>query len=244
MQPRRIGTVGTGLALVGGLLIAGEVMAIANGFGPFFSVVSAGYFMAAGAGYLVYRRIQTERAEPAAQIEAMAEAPPAAVVPPEPVESRAVARHSDLLQGLPDESVAAVLALARWTSAPAGCRLAEAGTEGDNVYIIVDGHVQLTGHSDVGEVTVRIAEEGESFPLAALLGSGTLVTSATAMTDLLAYAIPRKHLIALCADRPDIGMTLYAQVAEILGDRYRSTLARHMTGVGNAVRQPEIWANV
>ena len=96
----------------------------------------------------------------------------------------------------------------------------------------------------MGELTVRIAGPGESLPLAALIGDGTLLTTALAFSDLRALVLPRERLLTLCAERPDIGMQIFLAVAEILGNRYRSTLHRLTESMDKVVEQTELWANV
>lgn len=235
----QFGRIEIALAGIAGLLIAGGSAAVLGRLGPYVTIVALAYFLAVGAASAVYRRARIE-ATAVAEAERQAPAGWVSTV----YNDYSVARSSDLLSGLTDEQAAEVLEIAQWHAIPAGTPLAVAGAPGEWVYIIINGAVELTARSSVGEVTVRIARGGEALPLAAILGTGELVTSATAMTDLIALAIPRLRLLALCGERPQIGMTIFRTTAEILTERYRSTLRRHLEGVSDAVRQPELWANV
>ena len=51
--------------------------------------------------------------------------------------------------------------------------------------------------------------------MAALLGSGTLITSVKAMTDLEVLAIRRLRLRELCSAVPRLGMRTYEAVADV-----------------------------
>lgn len=242
MVKPKFGRVEAVLVGIAGILIAFELGAIQIGLGPQFTVVSLGYFLATGAGYLIYRHA-TAGANVVLQAEGQS---PAMVAAPGAIGTtdRSVARSSDLLRALTDQQAEEVLALARWEWVPAGTPLAKEAAQGEWVYIIVNGMVQLTGRSGIGELTVRIAGAGEAFPLAALLGEGLLVTSATAMTDMTVAAISRWRLLSLCTDNPEMGMRLFAIIADLLATRYRSTLSRHLSGLGDVLRQPDVWANV
>jgi CRP-like cAMP-binding protein len=110
--------------------------------------------------------------------------------------------------------------------------------------MVLEGQVQLTTSSPRGEITVRIAGPGESLPLAALLGSGKLITTAYAMTDLRGMEIPRDKLRELLLQQPAIGMKVYQAMADILGGRYQNTLTRLVGTMEHALRQADVFANV
>ena len=63
---------------------------------------------------------------------------------------------------------------------------------------------------------MRVAGPGESFPLAALLGSGTLITSGEAITEMDVLAIPVAELSALCEREPALGSHVYRSAARSL----------------------------
>lgn len=240
--PMRIGKMEVALVAFAAVFIILDAAAVLAGIGPYFVLVTLAYLMVAATVYAIVKR--GEAPAPAGQ----AAAPlatrarqPAAV--PAPEEFR-VARRSDLLATLGEAEASAVLALGHWECIEAGTPLAEAGTPGKAVYVMTAGQVELTGRSDIGEVTVRVCGPGEAFPLAALLGDGTLLTSAVAMDDVHAFVVGRDALLAWCAREPAAGMRLFAAVAELLAWRYRSTLALRLRGVEAAIRQPELWPNI
>ncbi|MBI4197706.1 MAG: GNAT family N-acetyltransferase [Chloroflexi bacterium] len=150
----------------------------------------------------------------------------------------------DIFKNLSREQRAKVISLSSPTRVPAGWELGKAGHPGDYLFIIMEGQAELTVHSDFGEVTVRVAQKGESLPLAALLGSGALITSITAMTEMEVLAIPRSRLVELCLHIPAIGTVVYANMAEILAGRYKVALGMFTSTTQRAKEVAGLWANV
>lgn len=139
-----------------------------------------------------------------------------------------VFRQIDAFSDLSAEQIDRVVALGRRLQVAAGERLGAAGELGANMFLILEGEAHLTTHSEVGEISVRIAQPGEAFPLAALLGSGSLITSGEALSDMEVLAIPRSDLLLLCSREPEVGMRLYAAIGRLFANRYAETLT-HLT---------------
>jgi nucleotide-binding universal stress UspA family protein len=139
--------------------------------------------------------------------------------------AQSILRETDIFRSLSQEQIDQVASLAERSRVPAGRALARAGEVGERLFIIISGDAQLSANSAVGAVTVRIAGSGESFPLAALVGLGTLITSAESLTDMELLAIPRASLTGLCAAEPEIGTRVYSAIAEVFANRYSKTLA-------------------
>ena len=156
----------------------------------------------------------------------------------------AILQTADVFSGLPEEQIKRVVTLATRLELPAGWSLGEAGALGTKLYVIIHGNAQLFAPSPIGQVTVRIAGPGESFPLTTLVGSGNLITSAKAMTDLEVLSISRTGLLLLCRLHPEIGVQVYQAVAQVLADRYRKTLAHLTTNSHEALQAADFWANV
>ncbi len=215
VRARRPGLGRVDLAFLAGVavLIAAEAAAIIGELGPIFAIVALGYALVLGLIYWLYRQ--------------------AAPAPPASTEASAAgtvtaARQAELFAGLDDWQASRVISLGRLLQVPAGETLARAEEPGGQFFVIIRGQAQLSAHSRLGEITVRIAGPGESFPLAVLIGAGTMITSARAMTDMELLVIQRSQLLDLFTREPAIGMHIYAAVAEVLGNRYRRTLA-HLT---------------
>ena len=146
-------------------------------------------------------------------------------------------RQIDAFADLSPDQIDRVVALGKRNTVPAGDRLGAAGQLGENMFVILEGEAHLTTHSEVGEISVRIARPGEAFPLAALLGSGALITSGEALTDLEVLAIPRSELLMLCSREPEIGMRLYAAVGRLFANRYAENLTHLTISAEREIRQ-------
>ena len=157
---------------------------------------------------------------------------------------RTTLKEVDIFSDLDYRQVDVVASLGRRIEVPAGHVLGRAGELSDQLYVIIDGKAELSAHSGVGEITVRVAGAGESFPLAALIGSGILITTATAMTDMILLAIPRDDLLALCSEDTDIGLRIYTTIADVLATRYSRTLAHLTHNAEQALQDADFFANV
>lgn len=158
--------------------------------------------------------------------------------------AEAALREVDIFRNLSAEQRAQVASLGRLQELQQGEILGVQGSSGDALYVLLDGQAELVTASPVGQLTVRVAGAGESLPLAAVLGDGTLITTALALSDLRALVIPRAAFLELCGRRPDIGQQVFRTVAEILALRYQSTLRRLTQTMDRAFEQSELWANV
>jgi hypothetical protein len=231
------------------VVILASIMGVRGGL-ALSSMVGLGWLFAIGFGYVLYRwnRIAVDGTMPIASIqeaEAVAEPPVSdAIDPSDSVSVGEQLRHVDIFRRLDSEQLEAVLRVGRVEKFQEGYILGVQGGNGDTLYAILRGHVQLQTESSIGQLTVRIAESGESLPLAMLIGDGTLITSAVALSDLSAFVIPRASIFELCQDRPDVGMQIFQAVAEILANRYGSTLKRMTEAMDKALQHAEIWANV
>jgi len=206
------------------ILIIAEWAAFRGGLGSYFAVVSIGYVLALVTAYLLYRH--------------------------DKVAARTTAENADMLQGvdifrdLSNQEVEVVASLGRRIHVSSGEVLGKTGEPCAYLYIIIEGTAQLSAASAIGEITVRIAGPGESFPLAALIGPGTLITTATAMMDTEMLAIPRSELMDLWKLNPVLGMRMSTAMAGILASRYRSTLAHLTRRAEQALKGVDFWANV
>ena len=157
---------------------------------------------------------------------------------------RRVLKEADAFKGMSDEQLDKVASLARRSTVAAGEVLGTGGEPGAHLFVIVQGEAQLSTHSGVGEITVRIAGPSESFPLAARAGAGTLITSAKALTDMELLAIPRSGMLALCSESPEIGMRMYANIADVFVNRYKKTLGRLTAIEERTLKDADFLANV
>ena len=145
----------------------------------------------------------------------------------------------DLFEGLSDGQIDRVVSLGRRLQISFGEFLGTGGEQGENLFVILQGEADLFAHSEIGEIAVRIAGPGEAFPLAALLGSGTLITSGEALTDMEVLAIPRSELLMLCSKDTEIGMKIRVNVAQLVANRYSATLTQLAVSAERELRDAE-----
>ena len=161
-----------------------------------------------------------------------------------PVAKRRTLKATGIFRDLSEEQIDEVARLGGPLRVSAGSILGRAGELGECLFIVLEGKAQLSSQSSIGEITVRIVGPGESFPLASIVGSGGLITTAKAMTDMEVLAIARSALVDLCYENTEIGTRIYAAVAEVLAGRYGQTL-KHLTFNGERVlTHADFWANV
>ena len=132
----------------------------------------------------------------------------------------------DVFARLTRDQIAAVVALGNRIAVSEGDTLGAGGEAGQNLFIIQSGEVQLTAQSEIGQIAVRLAGPGESFPQAVLLGEGTLITAGSALSDIALLQIPRARLLDLCTQDAEIGRGIYAATAQLFANRYSRTLTQ------------------
>lgn len=150
----------------------------------------------------------------------------------------------DILRDLTAEQRALVGSRGKEVTLPPGYILGTHGSQGDAIYLILEGNVELSHPTPLGYLAVRIVKGGESVPLSILLGQGRFITTAVTIDSSRVLVIPRASLLALCNERPDIGMVIFRAVAEILGSRYAATLSRLAETLDKGLQRAELWANV
>ena len=143
--------------------------------------------------------------------------------------SRGLLKDVDVFRNLSDAQIDTVKSIGQISNYSAGTSIGSPGELGNSFYVVTKGNARLSTSSPIGEISVRIAGSGETFPLAALVGSGSLVTSVEALTDTELLVIPRPSLLQLFKENPELGMSIYSAVAEVIGSRYRNTVTNLAT---------------
>lgn len=134
-------------------------------------------------------------------------------------------RETDVFEGLTDNELRYIAAIGHREKVSAGQRLAEGGSRGDTLFVILQGELRLLTHT-LPEVPVRRAHAGEAVPLAVIIDPPVLVTTVEAATDGEILAIPRRRLLDLLEKKPLIGYQVYRAAAKQFEHRYRMTLDR------------------
>jgi len=133
-------------------------------------------------------------------------------------------RQGDIFRSLTPEQARFVASLGKVITIGEGDNVGEPDKGPATLYIILKGEADLMFHSPLGSIPVRVVGPGDTFPLAAILGEGVLITTGVALTDITALAIPAKDMAALLERRADIGMSVYRSAAQVFARRYTSTL--------------------
>jgi CRP-like cAMP-binding protein len=98
-----------------------------------------------------------------------------------------------------------------------------AGDRAGELYLLEEGRVRLFKHSPQGRtLTLSIVEPGDFFGVKALFARGRHESHAQALSDGLAYAIPRRHLEIILEQNPMLAL----QVMENLGQRAQTVERR------------------
>jgi hypothetical protein len=134
-------------------------------------------------------------------------------------------RESDVFEGLTDNELRYVAAIGHRRKISAGERLAEGGSRGEMLFVILEGDLRLLTHT-LPEIPVRTAHAGETVPLAVIIDPPVLVTTVEAASDGEVFAIPRKRLLDLLEKQPLMGFQVYRAAAKAFEHRYRMTLDR------------------
>lgn len=144
-------------------------------------------------------------------------------------------RQVDIFKHLDDEQIARVVALGEPRTVRNGSYLAHTDEPADTLYIIRSGEAELSYGSAGNEIAVRVARANETFPWAALRGSGNLVTNCRAITDMEVVAIPIAALTEFCDANPALGMRIYRAAMDMFAGQYGRTLAMLAANVDREV---------
>lgn len=142
-----------------------------------------------------------------------------------PVEIADYLRRVEILASLSDTDLLRLLGLARQEEVPSGSWLIREGESGDEMFVVLDGALDVSiREGSVDEVVARRGR-GEVVGEMALLGSGRRSASVRASRDTRVLAIGREAFASLLALSPDAATSIYRTSVE----RERtlvSTLAR------------------
>jgi hypothetical protein len=134
-------------------------------------------------------------------------------------------RESDVFEGLTDNELTYISAIGHRRRVRAGERLAEGGSRGEALFLVLEGELRLLTET-LPEIAVRTAHVGETVPLAVIIDPPVLVTTVEAASDGEVFAIPRSRLLELLERQPVMGLQVYRAAAKVFEHRYRMTLER------------------
>jgi CRP-like cAMP-binding protein len=119
-----------------------------------------------------------------------------------------------ILQGLPDEVLAALAASTEPLAVAAGTLLCREGEAPTALHLLLAGQVILSGRTTGGSAAVvEVVRPGGRFILAAVLTGRPYLMTARAVTPARLLRVPAADLCALAAAHPALGLALARAVA-------------------------------
>lgn len=146
---------------------------------------------------------------------------------------------ADLLRGVPffrgldRVDLARLLGALDEVTAKPGEVIAHEGAEADALYLLERGRVEITVSSPDGEVSLRQVDAPTHFGELGMLLARRTATS-RAITDVVAWRLPRARFEALVRDRPQIALAVATALADALDRR-----SREYVGAPEPDRRPE-----
>jgi CRP-like cAMP-binding protein len=142
-------------------------------------------------------------------------------------------KQTDIFFDLPPDQMEAIQGLCQERRFNAGDLIFEENTASDELYIIVQGEVEiqvdpaLVGDASArptGPVTITTLRRGQSFGEVALVDQGLRsATARCAANNTVLLVIPRDELIAICDANAQLGYRLMRNLAADLALKIRST---------------------
>jgi len=142
-------------------------------------------------------------------------------------------RRVPFFRGLERVDLARLLGACEEVSARPGEVIAHEGTEADALYLLERGRVAITVASPDGEMSLREVSGPAHFGELGLLLARRTATS-RAVTDVVAWRLPRPRFEALVKDRPQIALAVAAALADAVDRR-----SREYVGAPEPERRPE-----
>jgi CRP/FNR family cyclic AMP-dependent transcriptional regulator len=140
-------------------------------------------------------------------------------------------RQADIFIDLTNTQLELVASICEEKTYEEGALIFAENTSGDELYVIVDGEVQiqvdpaLVGHAEAGGLrTITTLRRGQSFGEVALVDQGVRSAAArSARHNTRLILIPRDKLMLLCDTYPQLGYRLMRNLAEDLAQKIRNT---------------------
>jgi CRP-like cAMP-binding protein len=140
-------------------------------------------------------------------------------------------RRADICSGLSDEELALVADISTMKDCGTGDIIFEEGSASDELYVIVNGEVDIIVGPDDYEansgstpLTIATLRRGQSFGEMALVSQGIrAATARCSQHDSSLMVIPRRHLMQLFEQYPTLGYKVMYNLAADLAEKIRMT---------------------
>jgi CRP/FNR family transcriptional regulator, cyclic AMP receptor protein len=126
-----------------------------------------------------------------------------------------VIREVELFKQLGRDDLSMLLRQASKASFSAGEVIYEEGSEGQCMYVVVQGRFEVYRHANGGRMHLADVLPGEHFGEIALLGNGVRSASVVAVADSVALRLQRQALF----ERPQIAVQLLRNMGKMLASR-------------------------
>jgi CRP-like cAMP-binding protein len=126
-----------------------------------------------------------------------------------------VMRQVELFKQLGRDDLSALLRQASKSAFAAGEVVYEEGSEGQCMYVVVQGRFEVYRHANGGRMHLADVLPGEHFGEIALLGNGVRSASVAAVADSVVLRLQRQALF----ERPQIAVQLLRNMAKMLASR-------------------------
>ncbi len=144
-----------------------------------------------------------------------------------------IIKKTFIFEDLDEQEVADVLKITKEKRFSKGEIIMQEGREGDSMYIVVHGTVEVskTLIMKVGEESTKMekvlrrfkAEDNVVFGEMAMIDRGNRSASAVSTTDCTLLEIKREGFLDLIEKRPQMGAKILRRIAELLASRVRQS---------------------
>ncbi|NNE99927.1 MAG: GNAT family N-acetyltransferase [Pyrinomonadaceae bacterium] len=131
-----------------------------------------------------------------------------------------------LFEGLTDEQVRRLAEICTLEKYEKEKEIVAAGQKSERAFIVLDGELEVLAGNDDAARTLGVIESGECLGETSLLSQKPHSVSAKTTKRTEAAVIKREDLVELIRRRPDIGVVLYKNLAESLGNKLRDIDAK------------------
>ena len=128
-------------------------------------------------------------------------------------------RTFPLLSTLSDEDLARLAGVMKEKTFPAGSEILREGETGDEMYLLLDGSVDVLKKTLYGDIYVTASLEGSyhcSFGEMALIDRGKRSATLQAKTDCRTLCLAYEDFHCICKDDPRVGLELLMSITSTL----------------------------
>ncbi len=134
-------------------------------------------------------------------------------------------RALPIFAGLSNNHARTAALMASIVRFPIGYRLFDAGDDGDDLYVVIDGRLRDTVETETGHVVSRTVQRGDVVGAVAFF-RGTRTSSAEAISDVRLLRLTRWELDEIRRRYPRIGAQIFGNLGNLLAAQVAATSAK------------------